>query len=99
LIKEILHHEQHVLYNIKIIEIGSVCHKKLSLYIQPPYAFSAKNTLELTHDLNNVSINQNWEIFFLKQDHPTLEQITGRSVRKSPIQTNHLQKEGKESDN
>ena len=29
----------------------------------------------------------------------TLEPVTGRSVRTSPLQTNHFYKEGKESDN
>jgi len=58
LIKEILRHERHVFYNTKIIKIGSVCHKKLPLYIQFPYAFSVKNTLELIQDLKSVSINQ-----------------------------------------
>ena len=29
------------------------------------------------------------EIFFSKKDNPTLEPVTGRNVRNSPLQTKH----------
>jgi len=34
-----------------------------------------------------------------KWDHPTLELVTGVSVRNFPLQNNHYYKEGKESEN